>query len=223
MEIASVIVDIALVLVVLVVMISGARRGFLRTVASPVKFVASVAVAFSYCRELYEKFIDNIIRVPISNQLRDFLYEKCADITPDNVTEELPTLLKMSVGIFDIDLEELASASVSSVLDEIVNSFTDPIVEIVGIIVAFILLYVAAMLLSSLVVAILDFTVSSGFLGVINRALGLIFGSAFGLIIAWGVVAVAEFAMGFVGYNFEAGAVYGFFHDLNPLDLLLSF
>ena len=48
-------------------------------------------------------------------------------------------------------------------------------------------------------------------------------GSSFAFIIAWALVVVIEFMLGFAGYNLETGAVYRFMNGLNPIDLLLSF
>lgn len=219
----SIIADVALVLVVVIGMIVGIKQGFVKTVAAPVKLVASVAFAFTVCDSISRKFIEPFIRNPITSQLSDFLHEKCADITAENVNTELPTLLKMSAGMFGVDLEELAANSVNSVLDTIILELTDPIVHIVGVIVSFVITYIVAKIVLSLAIMLIDWILSSGPLGVINKLLGFVFGTAFSAIIAWALVVVAEFIMGFVGYNFEAGYIYNFLHGLNPLDLLLSF
>ena len=103
----SLAVDAALVIVILIGMISGIKRGFVKTVAAPVKLVAAVAFAFKVCENISAKFIEPFISAPLSTQLRDFMYEKCSDLTVENVSTELPTLLKMSAGVFGIDVEEV--------------------------------------------------------------------------------------------------------------------
>ncbi len=219
----SIIVDVVLVAVIIVGVVSGLKRGFVNTVAKPVKFFASFAFAWWTCDSVSLKWIEPLISTPISNQLKDFMYEKCADLTVDNVSSELPTLLKMAAGMFGINVEEVAQDSVTGVLDAIVNSLTNPIIHIVGIIVSFILCYIAARLVLSLGIMLIDMCLKSGPLGVINKMLGLVFGFAFSVIVAWFLVVIAEFVMGFIGYDFDAGYVYNFFSDFNPLDLLLSF
>ena len=219
----SIIVDLVLVAIVIFGIISGFKRGFVNTIAKPVKIVASIAFAWWTCDSISLKWIEPLISTPISNQLKDFMYDKCAELTADNVASELPTLLKMAAGMFGINVEDVAQNSVSGVLDAIVDSLTNPIIHIVGIVVSFILCYIAAKILLSLCFMLVDTCLKSGPLGWINKILGFIFGAAFAVIVAWLLVVVAEFAMGFIGYNFESGYVYDFFSNFNPLDLLLSF
>ena len=221
--IPSIVVDILLVAIILFGMASGAHKGFVKTVARPVKFVAALLFAYYVCDSISVKFIEPFIQAPIASQLKDFMYEKCAHLTPANVSEELPTLLKMAAGMFGINVEEVAQSSVTGILDSIIESLTGPIVHIVGIIVSFVVAYFAAKIVLSIAVFLIDLVLKAGPLGVVNKILGFVFGSAFSVIIAWALVSVAEFAMGFVGYDFEAGYIFNFFSDFNPLDLLLSF
>ena len=223
MEYSQLIVDAVIVILIIVGMVCGIKRGFVKTVATPVKFVASIAFAFDVCDKISVNFIEPFIKSPLANQLRDFMYEKCNDLTAENVSTELPTLLKMSAGIFGVDVEEVAQSSVNGVLDSIINSLTDPIVHIVGVVVSFILAYIVAKIVLALIVVLINAILSVGPLGIINKALGFVFGSAFSVIIAWGLVVGAEFVMGFIGYGFDGGVIYEFFRGFNPLDLLLSF
>ena len=221
--IPSIIVDVVLAAIMAIIVITSVKRGFVKTVARPVKFVAAFALAWSLCNYISVEFIEGLIQTPIANQLKDFLYEKCANLTPENVSTELPTLLKMVAGMVGINLEEIAQGSTSGVVDGIVERLTGDIVHVIGIIVSFIAVYFAAKLVLSLVIMLIDMCLRSGPLGIINKILGLIFGAAFAVILAWLVVVVAEFVMSFIGYDFDSGFVYDFFSNFNPLDLLLSF
>ncbi len=221
--IPSIIVDIVLVAVMAIIVISGVKRGFVKTVARPVKFFASFALAWSLCNYISVEFVEGLIKTPIANQLKDFLQENCANLTPENISSELPTLLKMAAGMLGINLEEMAQGSALSIVDVIVGKLTDQIVHVIGIIVSFIAVYFAAKIVLTLVIMLIDMTFRSGLLGVINRMLGFIFGAAFAVIVAWFAVVVAEFVMGFIGYDFDSGFIYEFFSNFNPIDLLLSF
>ena len=170
-----------------------------------------------------DNYIKGFIQAPIANHLKTFLQERCAGLTAENVSSELPTLLKLSAVVSGKDINEIVGNSTTGVLDSIVSELTDPIVHVIGIIVSFIIVYIVARIIFTLLVLLIDVIVSKGPLGIINKALGFVFGLAFSVIIAWVLVAVSEFAMGFVGYKFDAGAVYEFLNGFNPLDLLLSF
>ena len=74
--IPSIIVDVVLAAIMAIIVITSVKRGFVKTVARPVKFVAAFALAWSLCNYISVEFIEGLIQTPIANQLKDFLYEK---------------------------------------------------------------------------------------------------------------------------------------------------
>lgn len=223
MDILNFVVDAILVLIVLVGIALGIKRGFVKTVAKPVKFVAALYVAFAACGAVAEKLIMPFIKTPVTARLTEFMQEKCAHLTADNVTEELPSLLKLSAGLFGINVEEVAQNSANDVINALINELTTPILNVIAIIISFVLLYFVSRLVLTLVIAILDAILNVGVIGILNKLLGFVFGTAFAAIMAWALVVVANFIMGFVGYDFEGGFIYNLLNNLNPIDLLLSF
>ena len=223
----SIVMDIIIAAIVVIGMIYGIRRGFVKTVAKPVRIVAVLAVAFSFCGTVGAQYIQPYIQAPISERMSAFLTEKCADITAANAAEELPTLLKLSAGLFNIDVNTVAGEATGSIISSITDALTSPVASVIASILAFIVLYILASIAFVIVVQVIHLVFSIGPLRIFNKFFGFIFGTLFALIIAWAFVAVFELALGLPFMEgvagFERGFLYSFLNELHPIDLLLSF
>ncbi len=228
--ILNVVIDVILVAIVLIGAVIGIKKGFIKMAAKPVKFVAAIALAFAICAGVAETFITPLIEEPVTNYVTEFLYDNCADLTAENAAEELPTLLKISAAIFDIDVAEVTEGVGTAILDAIVENLTTPVINVVSIIISFVIVYILASLVFSLVLAIINAIFSRGILGVLNKALGFVFTGAVALIASWALAVVFEFVIhlpmleGVELLNeFSGGFIYNFFNTYSPIELLLSF
>ena len=101
---AKILIDVIVSLIVVAGAVFGIKRGFLITVARPIKWFAALFIAFSLCTPVAQGIIKPLIDAPITNQISGYLLEKCADITAENASEKLPTLLKIAAGIAGVDV-----------------------------------------------------------------------------------------------------------------------
>ncbi len=222
--------DAVLVLILVLGIIFGWRRGFVRTVAKPVKLFAALVLAFTLCTVVADAWIQPLLQAPMEEQLTAYLREACAGLTADNATEELPALLKMAAGMFDIDINEVVSTGGEDLIRSIVTALAEPVAHIVATLAGFLVVYIAARILLWIVVGVLAAVFNIGILGLANRILGVIFSLLFAVVMAWGVVTLSEFLIGIVGTSGTAfvdglrdGLLYRFFNEYTPLDILLSF
>ena len=227
----SFIVDLILVLILLIGLFLGIKRGFVKTVAKPVKIILTLVVAFSFAAPLSEALIEPKIREPIANQMEEYVIENCGEINAENISDELPTVLKIGASLFNIDINELAKAEEGGALvNKIADSLISPAIHVVSTIITFIILYFLTGLVLSILIAILNAVLDVGFVGVFNRILGAIFSTAIAFILAWGLCAIFTYVINLpsVAANdwasgFNGGFVYRLFETLNPIELLLSF
>ena len=225
----NVTVNIIIAAMFVVGVVIGLKRGFISLAARPVKFFLAIAIAFSFASSFGAAVVSPIIEAPITNYIKDFLYTNCEGLTASNATEELPTLLKISAGIFSIDIGEVAN-SATNVLDSIVESLTAPVISVISVIIAFILLYFVSKLLLSFALWFINLVFQSGVFGFLNKLLGTVFGLCLAIIAAWAFVAVFEYAVHLPVFasnpavaEFEGTFLYGFFNSYSPIELLLSF
>ncbi len=220
------VIDIVLIAILLVGLVMGYLRGFVKTVAKPVKLVAIWACTIRSCSFVGARLIAPLIQAPVTDNLSEFLQEKCTNLTAANASEELPTLLRMAAGIFNIDIDQIAANAGDALAQRLAETFTEPIVSLVSVVIAFVLLLIAFSVLFSVVLWLLNGVFHLKPLAWFNRCLGVFFGLAFAMIIAW----IVSMILGFIfdlpalsSLGFEGGAVYRFFREYHPLDLLLGF
>lgn len=225
-------VDFILILVVAVGLFLGIKRGFVKTIAKPVKIILTLVITFSFASPLSEALVEPEIREPIANQMEEYILENCEDITAENINEELPTVLKIAAGIFDIDVNELASGASDSesIVNEIADSLISPAIHVISTIITFIILYFLTGIVLSILISILNSIIDVGVVGVFNRVLGGIFSTAFAIIIAWGLTSIFTYVINLPALastewvrEFEGGFIYDLFNNLNPIELILSF
>lgn len=222
----KIIVDIVLLSVLLLGFFLGYKRGFVKTVAKPVKLVAVWACSIKFCSAFADRLIAPLIQSTVTEKLSLFLKEKCGDLTASNVSEELPTILKIAAGIFNINVNEIAAGAGDSLTDRLAETFTQPLVSLVSVVISFVLLLLICSVLFSLLLWILNGVFRTHTLSWLNRLLGVLFGAALALIVAWCLSMLFGYILGFKVFsslNFEGGAIYRFFKTYHPLDLLLGF
>ena len=227
----SVILNLVICAIMAFGVIFGIRRGFISMAAKPVRFVATLAIAFALCNGFSDAIIRPIVDASITNYIKDFMYTNCQGLTAENISEELPTLLKMAAGLLGINVEEIASGvAPGEVLDEVLGTLTAPVVDIISVIISFCILYFIFKLLLTVGLWFLSAVFSSGLFGLLNRILGIVFGILCAIIASWAFVSLMEFILHLPAFannpsmaDFEGGFLYSFFKEYNPVELLLSF
>lgn len=227
----NVIFDIILVGILVAGAILGYKNGFIDTVAKPVKFVLAIALALSLAGTVGQYVVEPIIGPAISHKLSDILVEKYSEVTAANANESLPTLIKFAASMCGVNIEGVAStADGVSVIEAVVNAVTAPVVDIIGTIFGFVIVYFASKILLNVVMIFVNSAVSRGIVGALNRTLGCVLTLFLAFVVVWAVTSVSEFILNIPIIasaqwveNFTGGPVYRFFRSFTPLDLLLSF
>ena len=222
----SFIVDIILALIVLIGAIVGLKRGFILTVAKPVKFVLCLIIAFSLASSVATEVVEPMVGDALENQMTDFLTEKIEESQDGEF--EIPTLIKLAAGVLDIDLESFESAE--NYADAMVSSIAQPIIHLVSTVIAFFILYFVSKIVLGILLKLLNAIFDRGIIGALNKALGLIFSTFFAIVIAWCAASLFEFVINTSlldgvawAQEFDGGFIYDFFKSTNPIELLLSF
>lgn len=214
----TIIIDVVLVALILIGFIVGLIRGFMKSVAKPIKFFGSIAIAFWLDNPISSAWVEPLIGGTLANHIEGYLLKNCAD-----PGAELPTLVKLAASLVGVDLE-------GKTISDIVIEITNPAVSLISVIITFILVYFASRLLLALVFFILNKVFDSSVLVVPNKIAGCILNTLMGAIFAWGFAFVFNFVINLPAFEgqewvtgFTAGPIYEFFVRLSPIELLLSF
>lgn len=226
----KVIIDILLCAIIVIGTIFCVKKGFVEIAAKPVKFIASLILAFNLCAGVAEAIIAPMLYNPVVNYISEFMYENCSSITVENAADELPTILKIAAAIFNIDISEAAANGGAAIIDNIINALAAPVINVIAVIFSFVIVYFLAKLLLTLAIWIINLLCSGGIIGAVNKILGFVFGAFLSVIVAWATAVILDVIFHLPAFetselisNFEGGVFYRFFNTYNPIELLLSF
>ncbi len=226
----KILMDILLLIILVGGSYYGIIKGFFKMAAAPLKIVAGLIFSFSLCKVVGKFVIAPIIQSPVTNYIKDFMYEHCSDLTPDNVVSEMPTLLKMAGAAFNVDVTAASGATTDEMLESVILNFTSPAVNFIGMIFAFVLLFFLSKLLISLGINLVNTYVSVGVLGRINRTMGFVLAGVLAFFGAWAFAGTVDFIFHLGIFNgselirnFSGGLLYRLFTSFSPIELLLSF
>ena len=143
----NIIVDAVLVLIVIIGIIIGMKRGFVATVEKPIRIIASIGVAFGLCQPTSEQYIKPWIKKPLVEKMTVFIEEKCSELTAESASSELPGILKLIAKIFNVDVNTVAEQATTSIVNAVGEALAEPVVSLAGVVVSFVLLFLATHIL----------------------------------------------------------------------------
>ena len=140
------------------------------------------------------------------------------DITAAESVDALPSLLRLAVNVFNIDLSSAGETAGSAVISDVSVLVSEPLGNFAAAVVAYVVLFLAFIILISVVLLILGALFKKGPLMIIDKILGVLFMAAVSLLVCCLVSTVT----GMIAPDFTGGAVYEFFRDFDPISLLFS-
>ena len=225
----NIIIDIILVGILIAGAAIGIVKGFVKVVSKPLKPILALVIAFSLASPVATGIVEPIINEPVANQISGFLYENCSQITPDNLQESLPTLVRFAATLAGIDVDSLIGED-GDIIAVLVENLVTPIVHIVAVAASFVLVYILSRLLLWLLFMLIDAVFNAGVFKAFNKILGFLTCFLLAIFAAWSFVSVFEYVIHFPALaetqavtEFSGGFVYNFFKQYNPVELLLSF
>lgn len=209
---------------------AGIKYGFIRIAEKPIKVTLSLVFAFSLCSVVGKGLIAPLIQSPVTNYVKDFMYENCSSLTPDNVPSEIPTLLKMAGAAFNQSVSYDSSATTDEILGTVVTNLTSPFINLISIVFAFIVLFFVGKLLIKFGIHMVQLYCDGGILAKVNKGMGFVLAGFISIVAAWAFVGVTEFFFHLPIFNnsqaiqnFNGGLLYRLFNSISPIELLLSF
>ena len=226
---AKILVDVIIAAILIVGMVFGIKRGFFLTATKLVKWFLAILIAFSLSSFVAGAILEPMIEEPVTNQISDYLMDKCDVLTAENAKDELPTVLKLAANLVDVDLDTLEGDG-EALITEIVDKLAGPVIHLFAVIVSFFVLYFLSKILLSILITILNSVFEHGILGVFNKILGFFFCGSIAFVVAWLFVLLFSYAINIPlvadmawASDFDGGFLYDFFKRMSPLDILLSF
>ena len=212
------VVEITLICVLLLGAYYGYTGGFFKLAMQPVRRIVGILFALSLCKQVGNMLIAPIIRSSITNYATEFV--------KNNSPDRIPTVIKIAAIISGRD--EIAHSGNNALVA--ITELTTPLVTLISSALAFLLLLLLAKFCFSAVVNVADRLISVGIIGIINRAMGVIFSGVFSLFVVWVMVFIIDmlfhtqtFSQIDLIASYKPGPIFKAMQDISPLELLLSF
>ncbi|MBQ7921036.1 MAG: CvpA family protein [Clostridia bacterium] len=208
----SLLLDGILLAVLAICIISGIRNGFIKSFMGLVKGAVSLLVAYAYTPMLRDVLKDHYIIKSIADGIAETLKSLALNLesqTPtydlSKIAADLPEAYVNILDRYNISLEEFTAqiAGITVADESMIDSFSaqiaSPCATAISTAAAFIILFLASLLVLSLVTWILDALFRLPVLSATNRFFGLVFGVLEGVLIVWSLSAAASALMSALG------------------------
>lgn len=224
MAFCNVLLDLILVFIVAWGIISGWRRGFVKVVFMKMKRLTSIVIACLLAKPIGNLLKDKLFLEPMTVKIRELLGEAlgtdAVTATTEEMTENLPLVLRGILNLVGIDIAEKAAEATEAggnLLDSFTAGIAEPAARVVGVIAAFIIVYFICRLFLRVLVALVNGIFNLPGLRIVNKVLGLVFGLTFSAAFAWIIVAV----IGFFG-DLLTNSSIAFFEKFNIMETWLA-
>ena len=190
----SLAIDIILAIIIILPVILGIKRGFVKTVMGLVSVL--IAICASYILTPYlsplcrDKIVEPYMRTPVESQIESMLDASGETFDTESLENlsEIPDVVKNICDTFGIDIQDLKSneeIDKQSPDQSISDHITELILSRTAYIIAFISVFIAAAIVLRIITIILCAICKMPILNSINRIAGAVFGFCFGGISAF--------------------------------------
>ena len=190
----SLAIDIILAIIIILPVILGIKRGFVKTVMGLVSVL--IAICASYILTPYlsplcrDKIVEPYMRTPVESQIESMLDASGETFDTESLENlsKIPDVVKNICDTFGIDIQDIKSneeIDKQSPDQSISDHITELILSRTAYIIAFISVFIAAAIVLRIITIILCAICKMPILNSINRIAGAVFGFCFGGISAF--------------------------------------
>lgn len=180
-------IDVVLLLIMALCIISGARRGLVRSIMNSITLIAAVAGAWFFYPPLasyyYSSLIHDSLSAGVTAKLDSLLSSGAQTIDLSSLFADRPAAFTQLFELYGVDISAMedkyyklidsASENVTGALSE---AIAQPVSDALSNILAFITIFFGIIILLMIVAALLDLIFKLPVLSPINRAGGVVFG-----------------------------------------------
>lgn len=192
----GVFIDLLLAAIVIVILIVGYHRGFIRSVMNIVSLAAAIFCGYHFTPALSDyynsAFFGRLIGDRVYEALGNLLNAGSQSIDLSKLFEDCPEAFQKILNLYGTDfgkLSEYYQEQVSSSAGDITRSVSDfiagPAAGLVSNVLAFLTIFLGVLLLLTLLTTLLDLLFRLPVLKTVNRMLGLVLGAVCGLVFLW--------------------------------------
>lgn len=190
--------DVVLFVGLILGLLIGYRKGFVRVLLSGlfkriVALVSAILLAKPIGRLIAKRFLFGGIADWIEKALAKALGENTASLTGETVNGELPRVARWLIDLLNVDTDAIVSGSEGegeALIRAISEKLATPVANFFGVLIAVFVLYFFFRLAFGLIRGVLDRIMSLPGLVIVNKVLGVVAGFAFSVLFLWLILSV---------------------------------
>lgn len=202
------IIDIALITVILVFLIVGIKRGFIKELVSLIGFVVAFVVALFLSgigsSFVYDTFVDGFVKDKVSSAVMQSI-----DNEVDGVLVSIPDYFINAAEATGTDIEGVVKSNIGASVEETANSVAatvskdvaKPVIGALIRVILFIIIFIIVKILIDWIGRALDLVSRLPVIHSLNSVLGAVIGTARGVVTAAIICFVAMYLIKFQGGN----------------------
>ncbi len=237
---SGILLDIIVVAVILINVIIGAKKGFIKEIYSFFRIIIAACAGFFLCSPLaellkatdfYKKLMTDLgtsIGTYISN-LSTESFDALSQQTQQ--FSELLSKLRIPTSELEAEYARLAAENSENITESITTYIITPASNAIVTAIAFLAVFFVALLVLFIVMKLLDLVAKAPVINGMNRLLGLAAGFVVALIVIFIISAITDAAMPYIeglGIGITSGMVensrlFKYFSSINPIGLIIAF
>lgn len=238
-------IDLLLIAVFIVIVLLAARKGFIRGIIGLVGNIVAAAVAFLFSSSLgsyiNSTFLYQPMRQWVVNSLSPTAHgtsASIADLNFDELFSDMPQFFSNILKTLGLDGGQLAeqyTAMKASGEEEaksaVIDLMVQPMSDLCSRIIAFVIIFVLALVAIKILVWLLDFIVELPILRQINKAGGIVLGVLNGLFFVFMIAGILNMSLGYIMKDktsdeiaqiTEKTVIYKNLNSINPINMIFN-
>lgn len=207
------VIDGIFALVIFLGLIVGVVKGFYDLITRPIRFFAAICITFLLAGPIIDAWLGPYFSQLLSGTITQALIEKSPGLAADSV-DAMPFFFKALAFVFGVDTSGVVQnlEEGQSVAEALGGAIGAPLGNFVGMIVAYLAIFVISLLVLKIVMGLLGKVITAGPMHAIDKTLG----SVFGVAVACLLCCIAATVINAASKDFQGGFLYDFLLSLNP-------
>lgn len=228
----SLVLDVILLIIAAICIISGYKKGLIRSVmnlvTAAVSFLAAYALTPKLSAYISDKFVMNMVSGDIKDTLDSLTSVNGGDLV--KLFSDMPEALSNMLSRYNAS-PSVGAVTAAETSESLARTIAAPVVNTVSTAISFLIIFIVAVIVMKILTLILDGLFKLPLLNGANKMLGLVFGAVTAIVIIWAVSVFGGSlisALGSVAPEYfgdkviEDSLVLEFFHKFNIIDTLIK-
>ncbi len=203
----SILIDFLALAIIAICVFIGYKKGFIKSVMGLVSLIVSIIIAINFYGAaagfIKERFVEPYFVDQASDKFSAMMKRGSEVVEPEEIFEEKPADLVNTSARFGINIDDIKDFyekeikgmfdpdDIESISDEISRHIVDATVTTVSTVLGFIVVFIASMIVLSLLQWLLNFIFKLPVLKTANKLFGIIFGALKGVLLVMVLVNIA--------------------------------